>query len=134
MGFRIEGYTQTKEVMGGNKLVNVREYQVVALPSETYFQFRRHPPQPGYNDPKPAAQQLSDRIEAVLADPRIVDVVYLQDTTAGGRLIDKMRTFYSTEDGAISGSVEQDLAHFGPGNTLGLVADEIAAGGDKIGS
>lgn len=134
MGFRIEGYTQTKEIMGGNKLVPVREYQVVALPSETYFQFRRHPPQPGYTDPKPAAKQLSDRIEAVLADPRVVDVAYFQDTSAGGKLIDMMRTFYMTPDGTISGSVESDLAHFGPGLTLAQVSDEIAAGGDLVGS
>lgn len=133
MAYRIDGYTQTREVRG-NKLVKVREFQVVALPSDTYFQFRRAETQPGYSDPKPAASQLSDRIAAVLADPRVVDVVYSQDTTPGGRLKDMMTTYYETTDGAISGSVEQELAYFGPGNTLALVGDEIAAGGDLVGS
>lgn len=134
MGFRIDGVTNTKEVIGGNKLVPVHEYHVVALPSDTYFQFRRHPPQPGYTDPKPAAKQLSDRIEEVLADPRVIDVAYFQDTSAAGRLIDSMRTFYVSEDGTVSGSVESDLAHFGPGLTLEQVSEEIAAGGDTLGS
>jgi len=134
-GFQILGRVQTQEVRGGNKLVKVREFQVIALPSETYFQFRRDPSQPCYLAPKPCAQQFADRIEAVMEDANVTDVVYSQDTTAGGRLVDTMTTFYETPDGAISGSIEpQTLAAFGPGTTLPLVAAEIAAGGDQLGS
>jgi hypothetical protein len=132
MGFDIQGYTQTQEVRGGNKVVPVREYHVLSLPSETYFQFRRD--KAHYSGAKSSAAQFSDRIEAVLADPRVTDVVYSQDTTPGGKLQDTMTTYYSTPDGTISGSVEQDLAHFGPNVTLPLVGQEIASGGDQLGS
>lgn len=133
MPFRIEGFTQTQEVRGGNRLVKVREYHVMSLPSETYFQFRRDQPRWAASNIRSVAQQLSDRIEAVLALPNVVDVVYSQDTTAGGSLQDRMTTYYQTADGAISGSVEQSLASFGPNNTAALVNAEIAAGGDSIG-
>lgn len=131
MAFEILSYTQTSEVQG-TKVVPVREYHVLALPSETYFQFRRDKPRWGFA--KSVAGQLADRIEAVLASPVVTDVVYSQDTRPGGKLVDMMTTYYSTADGTISGSVESDLAHFGPGYTLGQVNDEIAAGGDQIGS
>ena len=134
MGFVIQGFTQTREVRGGNKLVKVREYHVVSMPSETFFQFRRDPSQPCYDAPKPCAQQFADRIEGVMGLAEVVDVVYSQDTTAGGRLVDMMTTFYETADGAISGSVESSLAAFGPSFTGGQVSAEIAAGGDKLGS
>lgn len=133
MPFQIIGRVQTQEVRGGNRLVKVREFQVVSLPSDTYFQFRRDATQPCYQAPRPCADQFSDRIEAVHADPRVTDVVYSQDTSSGGRLVDMMTTYYASSDGAISGSVEQRLADFGPGTTLALVAAEMAAGGDQLG-
>jgi len=133
MGFQIVGVVNTKEVRG-TKLVPVKEYQVLSLPSETYFEFRRDPSQSGYTDPKPAAQQLSDRIEAVLALANVVDVVWSQNTTPAGKLVDWMTTYYATPTGTISGSVESDLAHFGPTYTGKQVAAEVAAGGDDLGS
>lgn len=134
MGFIINGVSNTTEYRGGNKVVKVREYHVTSMPSETYFEFRREIGTPGYTNPKPAAQQLSDRIEAVLALPDVTDVLYSQDVTQAGRLQDRMETFYRTPDGAVSGSVESSLAQFGPNFTGGQVADEIAAGGDQLGS
>lgn len=133
-GFIIQGFTQTREVRGGNKLVKVREYHVIALPSETYFQFRRTATQPCYGEPKPCAQQFADRIEDVLAIPTVTDVVYSQDTTAGGRLEDMMTTFYATADGAIEGSVEQELKNFGPNVTGADIASAIAAAAGLVGS
>lgn len=132
MAFQIQGYTQTSEVQGGTKVVPVREYHVISLPSETYFQFRRDKPRWQYA--KSVAGQLSDRIEAVLGNPLVTDVVYSQDTTPGGKLQDTMTTYYATPDGTISGSVEQPLANFGPNATMQLVNAEIAAGGDQLGS
>lgn len=133
MPFQIQGYTQSREVRGGNKLVRVREFHVISLPSETYFQFRRDPSQACFAAPKPCAEAIAGRIEGVLGLPNVVDVVYSQDTSAGGRLQDRMTTFYETEDGAISGSVEQALPDFGPQRTGALVAAEIARGGDLLG-
>lgn len=133
MAFQIQGFTQTQEVKGGTKLVKVREYHVLSLPSETYFQFRRPQPKWAAANIKSIAKQLSDRIEAVLGLDDVVDVVYSQDTTAGGSLQDRMTTYYETPDGAISGSVDQPLASFGPGNTGALISAEIAAGGDSLG-
>jgi hypothetical protein len=133
MAFQIIGVVNTKEVRG-TKLVAVKEYQVLSLPSETYFEFRRDPSQAGFKDPKPAAKQLADRIEAVLALANVVDVVWSQNTTAGGALVDWMTTYYSTPDGTVSGSVESSLAQFGPTFTRSQVAKEIAAGGDNLGT
>lgn len=131
--FDVIGNTTTEEVRGGNKVVKVREFHVLSLPSETYFEFRRDSTTPGFTNPKPSAQQFADRIEGVLALPNVVDVDYFQDTTAAGQLRDMMRTFYSTPNGAVQGSVEQKLADFGPGKTAALVNAEIAAGGDMLG-
>jgi hypothetical protein len=130
--FQIMGFTQTEEVRGSNKVVKVREFHCRSLPSNTYFEFRRTPDQSCYTQPKICAQQFADRIEAVLGLPDVTDVDYFQDTTDAGRLRDMMRTFYMTANGAISGFVESDLAHFGPNFTGNQVEDEIARGGDLI--
>lgn len=130
MGYRIEGRTQTVEVRGGTTVVKVREFHCYSTPSETYFQFRRDQTQPCYAAPGPCAKNFSDRIEAVLGNPNVTDVVYSQNVTAGGRLQDWMTTYYETPNGAVSGSVESSLAQFGPGFTGNQVAEEIAAGGD----
>jgi hypothetical protein len=133
MAYTIQGYTQTSEVQGGTKIVKIREYHVYSLPSNTYFQFRRPLTTTAANI-KSVAQQLSDRIEAVLALPDVIDVAYSQDVTASGQLVDMMTTYYATPDGMISGSVQSDLAHFGPNYTGNQVQAEIAAGGDYLGS
>lgn len=132
MAYRIISRVNTDEVRGTTKLVKVREFGVISLPSETYFQFRRDATQPCYASPGTCAKQFSDRIEAVLASPDVVDVDYFQDTRAGGRLVDMMRTFYETPDGALSGSVESTLAEFGPGHTLDQVAAAIGADSGEI--
>jgi hypothetical protein len=133
MGYRIDGWTQTEEVQGGNRIVPVREFHVYSLPSETYFQFRRGKKGTAWIDPKATATQLAERIEKVLALPHVIDVVYSQNISAGGRLLDWMTTYYATEDGSISGSVESEMAKFGPTFTGKQVAKEIADGGDLIG-
>jgi hypothetical protein len=133
VAFEILGATNTREVRG-NKLVKVREFAVVSLPSETYFQFRRDASQPCYAAPKPCAKQFSDRIEAVMGLADVTDVVYSQDTTSGGKLVDWITTFYETADGKIAGSVESTLAQFGPNFTGAQVAAEIARGGDLVGA
>jgi hypothetical protein len=132
VAFEKLGFTQTREVRG-NKLVKVREWQVVSLPSETYFQFRRDVTQPCYGAPNPCAAQFSDRIEAVMGLGNVTDVVYSQDTSAGGKLVDMMTTYYRTPDGKIEGSVESTLAQFGPNFTAAQIGAEIAAGGDALG-
>jgi len=134
MAFEILGRAQGSEVQGGNTVVTVFTYNVISNPSGTYFQFRRPLAKSSPANIKNVAKQFSDRIEAVAKDSRITDVQYFQDTTQGGLLRDMMRTYYSAADGTIMGSVESDLAHFGPGFTLNQVQNEIAAGGDYLGS
>lgn len=133
-GFRITGSTETVQVQG-SKVVKVKEYHCLAessLPdggvAETYFQFRRPKAIP-QSTIRSVAQQFADRIEAVLNLPAVTDVVYSQDTSQGGRLQDRMTTYYATADGAIQGDVESDLAHFGPNYTGAQIADELAIAG-----
>ena len=131
MAYEKLGYSQTQEVQGGTKLVKVREYRRLALPSETYYQFRRPQGKWGAATIDSVSEQFAGRIEDVLGNPLVTDVVYSQDTTAGGKLIDMMTTYYQTADGLVDGSVESSLAEFGPNFTGAQVADEKAAGGDK---
>lgn len=132
MGYRITGSTQTVEVQGGTKLVTIKEYHVVSEPSETYFQFRRPKTVP-QNTVKSVAKQLSDRIEAVIAKPVVTDVVYSQDTTQGGRLQDRMTTYYYDAASDISGDVESSLAEFGPTFTMAQINKELDAAKGYLG-
>lgn len=127
MPFRRAGASSTIEVRGGSRIVKVIVYRRYSLPSETYFQFRR--------DAQPAqtkaqldsiSEQLSDRIEAVLGIQYVTDVDYFQDATRAGRLQDRMRTYYDTDDG-IEGDVESSLAQFGPNFTKKQIDTEVAA-------
>ena len=127
MAYAIVGVVKTNELRGTN-LVPVKEYQVLSLPSQTYFEFRRDASQGGYTNPGPAATQLSDRIEAVLALPSVTDVVWSQHPTPAGTLKDWMTTYYSAQGGAIQGSVESDLAHFGPNYTGAQISGEVSEG------
>lgn len=131
MAVEITGRVQTREVRG-TKLMRVREFSCLSLPSETYFEFRRDASQPCYAAPLPCAQQFSQRIEAVFAHPLVTDVVYSQDTTSGGRLVGIMTTYYATPDGRVEGSVEQRLENFGPGTTIPLVEAEIGEGEGQV--
>jgi hypothetical protein len=127
MPYERAGASKTVEVRGGSRVVSVIEYRRYSLPSRVFFQFRR--------DAQPAqtagqldsiSEQLSDRIEAVLNLANVTDVDYFQDTSQAGRLQDRMRTYYRTDDG-LEGDVESDLAHFGPTFTRNQINDEIAA-------
>jgi hypothetical protein len=134
---RITGNTETVEVQG-SKVVKVREYHCVAVvdvpggaTSEVYFQFRRPKAIPA-STVHSVAQQFADRIEGVLNLANVTDVVYSQDTSQGGRLQDRMTTYYASADGSIEGDVESDLAHFGPGYTGSQVAAELGVAGGYL--
>lgn len=126
MAYDLQRVVRTRE-MRGNRLVRVNEFQVVALPSETYFEFRRAQGEPCFSNPASCAKNIADRIEAVLALPEVTDVTWSQDTAPGGRLLDIMTTYYVSEDGRAEGAVEQRLAHFGPNNTAAAIAAELGA-------
>lgn len=133
-GFRIVGSTQTIEVQG-TKIVPIKEYHAYAVSTlpdgqteETYFQFRR-PKSVSAGTVHSVAQQLADRIEAVLSSAHVTDVVYSQDTTRGGTLQDRMTTYYASSDGSIEGDVDSDLAHFGPNFTGQQIAAELGIAG-----
>ncbi len=134
MPFQKQGFTQTREVRGGNKLVKVREWRGLSLPSETYFQFRRDQTQPCYASPDPCFENIAFRIEGVLANALVSDVVYSQDTSAGGRLVDMMTTYWQSEDGAVEGSIEQPLKEFSISLTIPLVEAEASAASGLVGA
>jgi hypothetical protein len=129
----IIGRIQGTEVRGGNTVVTVFSYQCLSHPSGTFFSFRRTKAQVASGPPVSGANQLSDRIEAVLNLDAVTDVYYFQDTTPSGLLRDMMRTYYQSADGRVEGDVESDLAHFGPNYTGAQINDEIAAAEAQIG-
>lgn len=129
-GYKVLGWDVVDEYQGGNRVVKVREFRVLSLPSETFFQFRRGKSGANWIAPGASAQQFADRIEAVLNLADVDDVQYSQRVTKAGKLQDWMTTFYSTPDDEISGSVESTLAQFGPNFTGAQIAAEISAGGD----
>lgn len=128
MGYRIEGYTTTTEVQGGTNIVKVREYHVYATPSETYFQFRDPVNITGIVVQERAAV-IAAIIADLLAESEVTDVVYSQDVTPGGQLLDVMTTYWQTDGGAKSGFVETPYADFHPDTVNALIAADIASAG-----
>ena len=142
--YRIIGVRKDVEVRGGNKLVPIREYHVIATSEledgrteETYFQFRRDATVLKANV-QSSAQQFADRIEDVLNSPFVTDVVYSQDTSQGGRLQDRMTTYWrdpTADDlGDVEGDVESALANFGLGYTYKQVYEDWVATRAFLGS
>ena len=131
-GYTIQGFTETYQLVGGNKVIRVREFHVVTHPSDIYFQFRRPKAKWAAENIANVASQLAARIEAVYKSPNVVGLLYSQDIDAAGQLIDMFTVFWQSDDGSISGSLEQPMASLGPGNTPPLVAADLASGNTLI--
>src|SRR4249920_663179 len=86
MSARLAGYTTTTAVLGGSKVMKVRQWQAYSQPSDTYFEVRARQ-QTTKAQVQDIANTFSDTIEALLNAPDYTDVTWSQDVTPGGQLI-----------------------------------------------
>lgn len=131
--FDLLGSTNGSELQGG-VVVPVQEFAIQTRPSAgrsdasrdapgVYFQFRRPVAQLAKLDRSERlelihsiATQLASRIEAVMAEPPVENMVYSQPTNSAGQLLDLMTVYVQSDSGNSQGTVPIPLAHIGPGD------------------
>ena len=86
MAARLEGYTTTTAVLGGNRVMTVHQLHCYSQPSETYFEFRARI-QTTRAEAQAIANGVSAEIEATLAQPTVTDIAWSQDVKPSGQLI-----------------------------------------------
>lgn len=121
--YTVQGSSTTSELQGGNTVVPVQEFFIVTKPSGVYFQFRRPTSQLGKLSAADRAaliatiaDQLSTRIEEVMAEPNVEWISYSQPTNAAGQLLDTMTIYVTSDSGNSQGLVSVPLAEIGPGH------------------
>lgn len=127
MAARLEGYTATTAVLGGNRTQKVHEWHVFSEPSETYFEFRART-----NVTAAQAQAIADGVSAEIEDtlnlPGITDIAWSQDVTASGQLRGVFTVYWADPDTHTSGWVEIPYSEFSAGRAAELVlADQNPA-------
>lgn len=133
--YTVNGSWNTTELKGGNVVTPVQEFGIITKPSGIYFQFRR-PVSQLSKLPTAArsaliadvADQLADRIEAVMKNDNVLDIAYSQPTNAAGQLLDCMTIYVQSDSGNSQGTVVVPLANLGPGAfTSSRIASEVEA-------
>jgi hypothetical protein len=105
MPARMAGYTTTTAVLGGTKVMKVRQWQAYSEPSEVYFEIRaRQRTTPA--QVQAIADGFSDTIEALLAAPDYTAVSWAQDVNAAGQLISLFTVYWYIPEKDESGFVE----------------------------
>lgn len=145
------GSSNGTELQGG-QVVPVQEFAVQTVPSANrsdaaqdapgvYFQFRRPVSQLAKLSPderlalvNSVATQLADRIEAVMSERPVENMLYSQPTNSAGQLLDVMTVYVESDSGNSQGAVTIPLAHIGPGEyTTSRIHAEVAALNDAEG-
>jgi hypothetical protein len=105
MSARLAGYTTTTAVLGGNKVMKVRQWQAYSEPSDTYFEVRARQ-QTTQGQVQTIADGFSATIEALLAAPDYTAVSWAQDVNAAGQLISVFTVYWYIPEKDESGFVE----------------------------
>lgn len=120
MSARLEGFATTTAVLGGNKIMKVRDWSCYSDPSNTYFQVRAR-----IETTRPEVQVIADgfsgTIEALLAAPDYTDVVWSQDVTPGGQLVAIYTVYWYIPEKDESGFVEIPASKF----DVNYVAEQV---------
>ena len=126
MGARLAGYTTTTAVLGGNKVMKVRQWQAYSEPSETYFEVRAR-----ITTTKGQVQGIADgfsaTIEALLAAPDYDAVSWSQDVNSAGQLISVYTVYWHIPELDESGFVEVPAGQFNIDDVAQLVLADAAA-------
>lgn len=111
MAARLAGFTTTTAVLGGSKIMKVRQWQCYSQPSDVYFEVRAR-----ITTTKGAVQGIangfSDTIEALLAAPDYTAVSWSQDVNAAGNLISLFTVYWQIPEDDESGFVEIPAGKF----------------------
>lgn len=111
MAARLAGYTTTTAVLGGNKVMKVRQWQAYSQPSDVYFEIRARI-ETTRSQVQTIANGFSDTIEALIAAPDYTDVSWSQDVSPGGQLISVFTVYWHIPEKDESGFVEIPAGHF----------------------
>jgi hypothetical protein len=113
MPARLAGYTTTTAVLGGSRVMKVRQWQCYSEPSDTYFEIRARQATTRAQV-QTLADGVSDTIEQLLAAPDITDINWAQDVTQGGQLIGVFTVYWYLPEKDESGFVEIPYSLFNP--------------------
>jgi len=122
---------QTEELVGGTTLQDVLEVGFFTIPSNVYAQARI--PVSGFAPsflPDFIATQLgilATEIESIATDPQVAAVVFVQDVSAAGQLIDVLEITVTSTSGLSSGIVRVQLTSFAASIATPLIVAEQAA-------
>src|SRR5437879_4516446 len=125
MAARLEGYTTTTAVLGGNRVMTVHQWHCYSQPSETYFEFRARI-QTTRAEAQAIANGVSAEIEATLAQPTVTDIAWSQDVKPSGQLIGVFTVYWYDAASQSDGWVEIPYTQFNEPNAIEAVASDIA--------
>lgn len=111
MSARLSGYTTTTAVLGGSKVMKVRQWQCYSEPSETYFEVRARVTTTRAQV-QTIADGFSDTIETLLAAPDYDAVSWAQDVNAAGQLVSVYTVYWTIPEKDESGFVEVPAGKF----------------------
>lgn len=120
MAARLAGYTTTTAVLGGSRVMKVRQWSAYSEPSDTYFEIRARTTTT-QAQVQGIANGFSDTIEQLLDAPDITDISWAQDVTQGGQLIGVFTVYWYLPEKDESGFVEIPASRF----TVNYVAEQI---------
>lgn len=127
MAARLEGFTTTTAVLGGNRIMKVRVWSAFSQPSEVYFELRARA-----TTSKSAMQGIangfSDTIEALIAAPDYTAVSWAQDVNDAGQLISVFTVYYDIPETQSAGFVEVPAGHFNVDDVAQAVLSDAASG------
>jgi len=127
MAARLAGYTTTTAVLGGTRVMKVRQWQCYSEPSETYFEVRARVTTTR-SQVQGIANDFSDTIEALLAAPDYTDITWAQDVTQGGQLVSVYTVYWFLPEKDESGFVEVPAGQFNVDNVAQLVLQDSGPG------
>jgi len=117
---RLDGYVTTTAVLGGNKVMKVRQWQAYSQPSDTYFEVRARV-ETTKSQVQSIANGFSDTIEALLAAPDYDAVSWAQDVNAAGNLVSIFTVYWHIPELNASGFTEVPAGKFNVDDVAQLV-------------
>lgn len=123
----VDGFSTTTAVLGGSKVMKVRDWQCYSEPSNTYFQIRARV-QTTQQQVEVIADGFSATIEELFAQGDVTDVVWSQDVTPGGQLVSIYTVYYYISAVNKSGFVEVPAGKFTQGTVDQLIAEDANFG------
>jgi hypothetical protein len=111
MSARLAGFTETTAVLGGAKVMKVRQWAAYSQPSDTYFEVRARVTTTK-GQVQGIANGFSDTIEALLAAPDYTDVSWAQDVSPSGQLISVYTVYWTIPELEASGFTEVPAGSF----------------------